>query len=368
LVKDVTLFFSDPILSRTWLFNPDDNDINLSIVVPVFNQEQIICDVLESLVSSISMCSELIIINDGSEDQTQIAITKFFDDFRSEEFPSLVKVRLYLLKFSRFETYCDDFGIKISHAKYCLEVQADMFISDPGFDKRMVALMQAYPDLALLSGRGVEPLEHIIYSYQSSLGTEAAFFPSELQFLIRRSFLWARNVLKRIMARSLDSSTEVGGELDAEAKKFEVQSNEAFLSSGCAGRLGKLIDLSPNLSDVLPPRVYLGETVMRGPLLIDRDKYSEIGGFNSDLFFLGFDDHDFCFRANSLKFRVGYSPVHFYSPLRLGANRKHRTALSELLIFLNILRIRKLRLRSTFWTQRQPTKLDLSPPEIRYLL
>jgi glycosyltransferase involved in cell wall biosynthesis len=368
LVNDVSLFFPDPVLSRTWLFNPGNNDFELSIIVPVFNQEEIISGVLESLVSSISMCSELIIINDGSEDQTQSAILKFFDNFSSEEFPSLVKVRLYFLKFSRFETYCDDFGIKASMAKYCLEVQADMFISDPGFDKRMVALMQAYPDLALLSGRGVEPLEQIFHSYQSSLGTESAFFPSELHFLIRRSILWVKNALKKIMARFLDSSTEVGGELDAEARKFEVQSNQDFLSLGRAGRLGELIDLSPNLLDVLPSRVYLGETVMRGPLLIDKDKYSEIGGFNTDLFFLGFDDHDFCYRANSLNFRVGYSPVHFLSPLRLGANRKHRTVLSELLIFLNILRIRKLRLRSTFWTQRQPTKLDLSPPEIRYLL
>jgi GT2 family glycosyltransferase len=106
---------------------------------------------------------------------------------------------------------------------------------------------------------------------------------------------------------------------------------------------------------------------MRGPLLFDKEKYLEIGGFNTDLFFLGYDDHDYCQRANSVQLRVGYTPVNFSSPLHLGATRKHRTALSEFLIFINILRIKKHRLSSAFWSHRQEKNLLYFSPEIRYL-
>jgi len=363
----VSFFFRDPVPSRTWLFDTDNKEIELSIVLPVFNQDQIITRVLENLASSISLCSELIIINDGSEDETQLIILNFFDNLGREKFPNLVKVNLYSLKFSRFETYCDDFGIRMSQSKYCLEVQADMFISDVGFDKRMLAFMQAFPDIVVLSGRGVEPLEQIIHSYRSSLGTESAFFPSEFHFLFHRSVLWSKNVVKKRIKNFFRSSTENSAVIQGETILFEVQSDQSFLITGRAGRLGNLIDLSPKLSDTLPPRVYLGETVMRGPLLIDKEKYLEIGGFNTGLYFLGYDDHDFCQRANSLQFRVGYIPVYFSSPLHLGATRKHRTALSEFLIFLNILRIRKHRSKSALWAHGHEKKLNCAPPEIRYL-
>lgn len=360
-------FLNEPVLVKTWYFGANRNEIDLSIVVPVFNQQLIITDVIETLLSSISLMSELIIIDDGSEDKSLSLILNYFDNCLASRFPNLIEVHLFSLRYSRFETYCDDFGIRLSQARYCLEVQADMFVQDPGFDKRMVTLMQNFPDIAILSGRGVEPISSIIDSYQASLGTESAFFHSEFQFVRHRSRLWVKNKIKNKLHRFLSKSHEVNSNNFEDTQNFELQGEQLFLDTGCAGRLGNLISLSPSLGDVLPPRVYLGETVMRGPLLIDKQKYLEMGGLNTDQFFLGFDDHDLCQRATNFRFRVGFSPVNFSSPLHLGATRKHRSALSELLIFVNILRVRKHRLKSPFWTAGQGNKSEHFPPEIRYL-
>jgi glycosyltransferase involved in cell wall biosynthesis len=363
----MSCFFQEPVLSKTWSLGTHKNEIELSIIIPVFNQQIIITDVIKSLLSSITLKSELIIIDDGSEDETFASILNYFDNCNLIEFPNLTEVHLFSLRYSRFETYCDDFAIRISQARYCLEVQADMFIQDPGFDKRLVTLMQNFPDIAMLSGRGVEPLSSIIDSYQTSLGSESAFFSSEFQFILHRSRLWIKNKVKNKLHRVLNKKYDVNWDKFENTQNFEIQGDQLFLETGCAGRLGNLINLSPSVGDILPPRVYLGETVMRGPLLIDRKKYLELGGLNTDQFFLGFDDHDFCRRTTDFHYRVGYSPVNFSSPLHLGATRKHRTALSELLILVNILRIRKHRLKSPFWTAGQGKKFDHFPPEIRYL-
>jgi glycosyltransferase involved in cell wall biosynthesis len=339
----MTFFNSNPKLEKSWNFNSSTREAQISIIIPVFNQAENISVVLDSVLKNILIASELIVINDGSEDETQYMIVNYLNRLEQKDSPNLIKVRLFTLRYSKFETFCDDFGIKNSSANYCLEIQADMVIQDLGFDQRMLKLMLSFPDIALLSGRGVEQLEPIVLSYQESLGAEAAFFLRKRDFLEQRSSLLLKNSLRRII--KYFTVSDVGSITDntSQVKEFEIQSDNDFLRLGQAGRLGDLIDLQSHIDTTQPPKVYLGETVMRGPLLIDKEKYLELGGFSTEAFFLGFDDHDFCLRANLKNYRVGYTPVNFSAPLKAGSTRKNRTALSEFLIFLNIVRIGRFR-------------------------
>lgn len=54
-------------------------DINLSIVLPVYNVENFVADSLNSIVSQLNQHTELIIVNDGSTDESEAEILKVLD-------------------------------------------------------------------------------------------------------------------------------------------------------------------------------------------------------------------------------------------------------------------------------------------------
>ena len=90
---------------------------------------------------------------------------------------------------------------------------------------------------------------------------------------------------------------------------------------------------------------------MRGPLLVDKKKYLEVGGFDSERFFLGYDDHDLAMRAWNLKgYRSGYVPVGFLSPLADGATRKMRTIKQEFEILSNLVRTQNVSKESALYS------------------
>jgi GT2 family glycosyltransferase len=82
-------------------------------------------------------------------------------------------------------------------------------------------------------------------------------------------------------------------------------------------------------------QIWFGESVMRGPLILDVEKYIEIGGLNTKAFFQGNDDHDLSLRAIRKGWRVGFTPIHYSSPLSLGIARRKRKLKSKLWSKLN---------------------------------
>lgn len=97
-----------------------------------------------------------------------------------------------------------------------------------------------------------------------------------------------------------------------------------FRITGQAGRLGEAINrpLHPRTK----PRVYVGGSVIRGPLAFRRRDYEGLDGFDLEHFFLGNDDHDLMFRAQAVTGRTGgYVPIHFSAPLDQGSTRKTKS-------------------------------------------
>ena len=88
---------------------------------------------------------------------------------------------------------------------------------------------------------------------------------------------------------------------------------------------------------------------MRGPLLLRKDYYERLGGFNSRAFFLGNDDHDLFIRAKEIGLKVGYSPIFFSSPLNLGSTRKNKKFTSQLFYLFNSLLREKSFFESSFY-------------------
>jgi glycosyltransferase involved in cell wall biosynthesis len=291
----------------------------ISIVMPVFNQESIVPLVIENLIRSMALTFEIIIIDDASEDASLTKILETCSREFAYQCPNFLSYSVYQNTKSKFETYCDTFGFSKSNGKFLLEVQSDMIINDYGFDKRLVQAMNQFPELFALSGRGTEPMEIIAKDY---LEYHQKFNFRVIQILgsMLRRFKLAMNPISDAPDEpSFSSSTEVENE-----EVFLEREN--FGTTGRAGRLGNDLFKAPRLQDIQKRLIYFGDTVMRGPLLIRRDMYLQIGGLDADTFFLGYDDHDlFCRGIIKKNWRVAYSPVLFCSPIGMGSTRKSRS-------------------------------------------
>jgi GT2 family glycosyltransferase len=113
-------------------------------------------------------------------------------------------------------------------------------------------------------------------------------------------------------------------------------------------------------------KIFVGETIMRGPLIIDLEKLKNIGCWDEGGFFQAYDDHDFCLRAYVLGgYRVGYVPISFASPTLDGTTRKKKSLLSEFSILSNLIRIRQSRKKSQLYLATIFGAPNLPEPEVR---
>jgi glycosyltransferase involved in cell wall biosynthesis len=333
--QEATLVFDE--------FDGSGEPPTVSVVLPVHNQQDQIAANIRALADAMVLPYELIVVDDASTDGTLAVVTAIVSDLDQP-----IRKRVYHHSKPIFETGCDQFGFELADGRFLLEVQADMQITQFGFDRVMVDAVDSFPDLLMVSGRGTEPLYPIAQSYVSGLGSVAAGGDSLFKHVVSRSAGRVKS-LRSLALRRRGSDAYHGEISNTNGEKGDLlleilPTPETFSITGQAGRVGSLIEhvLPPNL---LPMRaVWVGETVMRGPLLIHRERYELLGGLDAKRFFLGFDDHDLAVRALwGEGLRCGFVPVGFKSPLDSGTTRRHRSLRAECQIFVQLLRIRKHR-------------------------
>jgi hypothetical protein len=267
----------------------------VAFVVPVHNQEAIIAANLESISASATLPFELVIVADTCSDLSVANILSWINKRNI----NLLLVRIILVESetSLFETISDSVGIEISTAPFVIEVQADMHVTHIGFDSLMCGILDENPNIFLLSGRGTHPFDRLVYHRVHSR--------------LVRIFDWFR---LRTVAR----------------KGYFSESLLDWKLRGVAGRLGHLIEF-PVLFSRSTCRVFIGQTIMRGPLAFRRELYNRTGGLDTRNFFLGNDDHDLAMRALDLHgLNSGYVSVSFDSPLENGSTRGERSPAIEI--------------------------------------
>ena len=298
--------------SQDFLFNPQIESFDVSIVVPVFNQEARIVKNILGIINNLELNAEILIINDNSEDSSDRVIRDFLTSY-SVAPKNLVKISYYLFKRSQFETYSDDFAITRSSGRYIIEIQADMFIKQPGFDKTMIEILENNQDIFMLSGRGIMPFSEILSAFSLTRGNEASVNVSLKKSISKR--------LNRFLKSNAGKLINPTSENKINPSRIE------YLNEKKAGRLGRLIE---DISIFEKNNLYVGETVMRGPICFEKERYLALGGLNTKAFFLGFDEHDLNLRARLTKnWRAAYVHVTFESPLEDGAMRKKRSLRSR---------------------------------------
>jgi glycosyltransferase involved in cell wall biosynthesis len=321
-------------------------------VVPVFNQQNVIAHHLLQIAESADVEWELIVIDDASTDLTLAEVLRIHPVLMElETAPS--RVRVFRNTWARFETYCDSFGIEVSDAAVVIEIQADMCVEDRTFMSRLSTALSTSEDLFMVSGRGTQPFSDVVGEYRRTKGSDRV--PSR------------HRLSRQILGRALDYCYRLThglagpGRHRSRPQKVDepiasriakkvlyplelsvvVPEKASFEQSGRAGRLDETVAVMPIYRQDDFNRVWVGETVIRGPLAINKSRYLEVGGFDKKRFFLGYDDHDLALRGLLLgRYRVGFCPVVFVSPMEIGTTRKPRSLRTEILIRLNLWRIR----------------------------
>ena len=154
------------IYSKTFYEN---TEIIYSIVIPVYNQEDIIVENTKSIIENTIGNFEIILILDFCFDNTEKNILEFFE----KNVPAgkdFIKIRIFKNNKPLFETKCDNIGFKNSVGKYCLEIQSDMKMTECGYNIHLTKPFHLYDNVIAVSGR----CAHNLYSFNGvgKLGTD----------------------------------------------------------------------------------------------------------------------------------------------------------------------------------------------------
>jgi len=143
-------------------FTIPTDTVEYSLVVPVFNQENIIEEVVDRIFKKTIDSYELIIILDSCTDRTEQIILKKLCDLPD----NLKRVKVFKYETPAFETTCDNFGFKAATGRYIIEIQADIYIYTYGFNKILTEPFRKYNDVLSVSGR----CTHSLFNWGDGVG------------------------------------------------------------------------------------------------------------------------------------------------------------------------------------------------------
>lgn len=137
----------DPIC----IYLKDYNSIpEFSVVIPIHNQEKIIVTNLNSILSHMDGKFELFLIIDASNDTTLETILEWIETVNC---PSLTKLVVILSVTPLFETAADNIGFRLAQAPLIIEIQADMRMTEKGFNRILERPFKKYENVIGVSGR-----------------------------------------------------------------------------------------------------------------------------------------------------------------------------------------------------------------------
>lgn len=121
-----------------------------SVVMPIHNQEAIIKNNLNSVLQHMDGKFELILLIDSPYDST---LEKILDWIETISCPSLTKLVVILSVTPLFETAADNIGFRLATAPLILEIQADMRMTEKGFNRVLERPFKRYENIIAVSGR-----------------------------------------------------------------------------------------------------------------------------------------------------------------------------------------------------------------------
>lgn len=154
-----------------------------SVVMPVHNQDSIIQRNLAALVECMRGSYEIIVILDSCSDNSRTIVLDYLQGLSGVN--GLVRAIVIESDVPLFETVCDNIGFRLGVGKWLLEIQADMKMTEAGFNLRLTAPFLSYNNVIAVSGRCCHSLDqteiigrggHAIERPVSDLGLDKNLF------------------------------------------------------------------------------------------------------------------------------------------------------------------------------------------------
>jgi GT2 family glycosyltransferase len=262
------------------------------VSIPIKNQEEIILQILQTLLDNSKYSLKIGLLFDNCTDGSLQKVKSFFDE-KFKDFSFLQNVYILESEGELFESTCENILFLLCDTKYFVSLQADIFLTDSTFFERSLKAFDKVPNLFAISGRAVVSFK--VAKKLANLETSILGFKSKLSKIIRKEH----------------GVNSLGFYVNG-MSYFGDTSNYPFIKMKYT--LHQLHTL------------FLGDAVIRGPIIWKSEIFRELNGFNDLSYFLGRDDCDISYRAFLSGYVVSYLPSTSYSIPAQGTTRKLRSA------------------------------------------
>jgi GT2 family glycosyltransferase len=299
----------------------------ISVVIPVFNQEQVIYQHLKFLADSLKLDAEILLIDDSSWDNSSLKIQNFMTSL-SEEEKSRLRIKLFTSKRPWYESRCEDFLIRNSEGIFVITIQGDMKILEEGIDLRILELFEQNPRLGVVSLRQCLPIDS---SYKRKLNRFPVQMSVSLKNVLYTTLRKKSRLPLKVQCRAEGTNNGQSHEINFRDKlKSVFPRKEDFDYSRTAGLTGDTLYLIPyefnkEISESFKAQkgsLWISDYASK-PIAFRRETYDKIGGYEINAFFQGWDDVDFSLKVREqLSLDVGFSPFYYSSPSSLSSSKK----------------------------------------------
>jgi glycosyltransferase involved in cell wall biosynthesis len=141
------------VAPRCVFFKESRTDIpEYSIIMPIYNQEAILQNNLSAIVKYTVGLYELILVVDCCSDNTEGKVLEWVGSF--ENLPdTCCRIVVIVSDTPLFECAADNVGFSIARAPYLLEIQADMEMTERGYNQLLKRPFEIRDDILGVSGR-----------------------------------------------------------------------------------------------------------------------------------------------------------------------------------------------------------------------
>ena len=193
--------------------------MKVSIIVPVYNVEEYIDKCLDSLVHQTLSDIEIIIVNDGSPDNSEAIIKKYLKKYKNIK---------YLVKENGGQSDARNFGLKHATGKYVGFVDSDDYISLDMFEKMYNKIEEDQADIVVCEFYYVYPNGKMVRSYSNLPYTDIP----DKKYLLTPPMPWSHLYKRELFDKLQFKKNIIYEDLEINPKFIKYTKKISFLNEG----------------------------------------------------------------------------------------------------------------------------------------
>jgi hypothetical protein len=308
----------------------DKSDSLFFFSVPIKNQAPYIIEILKNLSSNCNHPFTLGLLFDNCTDSSLQLVLNYLDsNFALIE--KLIQVQIFISDNELFESTCENILLQFCASRFFVSLQADIFLNDETFLTRSLKCFEKFPDLLGISARAIVSVTPKV------------------------KYLELLHKIAELAVRVLGSPFNF---------RTQIRLGIFFRDQKYFGDKSTFGVSQMKFSESNWKTLFIGETIIRGPIIWDSSKLKSLSGFDDVNFFLGRDDCDVSLRAKKFTWKVGYLPSTSYSIPSRGTTRKPRSySVQKELERRNLMSVLSLIPMEVYWNLKKIT--FIKPSKLR---